>query len=90
MSNGRELRRPRIVHFPHRGHGRQIINRVFDNGTPKESASAMKHAFSSFDADLPRPAAIAVDARWRNYRTAEAWGRLCRMSGMPVRKIASC
>ena len=25
-----------------------------------------------------------------NYRLAEAWGRLCRMSGMPVRKIASC
>ena len=24
-----------------------------------------------------------------NYRLAEAWGRLCRMSGIPVRKIAS-
>ena len=46
--------------------------------------------FDSVGADLPDPAAVpAADTRWPDYRGGGACGRLSRMSGIPVRKIAS-
>ena len=50
--------------------------------------SATMPSSSSFGPDSCHPAAPAFPVPWPQYRQPPAWGRLCRMSGMPVRKIA--